>query len=50
MSSEQLIPEPPSENYWEVCPDFRALCKRKLSAEAFAWAEPQLSAMGEQAA
>jgi len=48
--SEQVIPDPPSDNYWEHCPDFRALCKRKLSPEAFAWAEPQLSAMGEQAA
>ncbi|HEY0371911.1 MAG TPA: acyl-CoA dehydrogenase family protein [Thermoanaerobaculia bacterium] len=48
--SEQWIPDPPSENYWDVCPDFRALCRRKLSSEAFAWAEPQLSAMGEQAA
>ncbi len=37
-------------NYWDVCPDFRALCRRKLSSEAYAWAEPQLSAMGEQAA
>jgi acyl-CoA dehydrogenase len=48
--SEQLIPDSPAENYWDVCPDFRALCKRKLSDAAFAWAEPQLKAMGEQAA
>jgi acyl-CoA dehydrogenase len=48
--SEQFIPDPPSENYWDACPDFRALCRRKLSDGAFAWAEPQLSAMGEQAA
>ena len=48
--SEQFIPGPPSENYWDACPDFRALCRRKLSDGAFAWAEPQLSAMGEQAA
>lgn len=48
--SESLIPAPPGENYWDVCPDFRALCRRKLSDAAFAWAEPQLSAMGEQAA
>ena len=47
---EQWIPDPPAENYWDACPDFRALCKRKLSESAFAWAEPQLSAMGEQAA
>jgi alkylation response protein AidB-like acyl-CoA dehydrogenase len=48
--SEQFIPDAPSENYWDACPDFRALCRRKLSDGAFAWAEPQLSAMGEQAA
>ncbi|HEX8407595.1 MAG TPA: acyl-CoA dehydrogenase family protein [Thermoanaerobaculia bacterium] len=48
--SEQWIPGPPTENYWDACPDFRALCKRKLSEGAFAWAEPQLSAMGEQSA
>src|SRR5215210_6587340 len=48
--SEQFIPGSPSENYWDACPDFRALCRRKLSDGAFAWAEPQLSAMGEQAA
>lgn len=48
--SEQWIPDPPSENYWDACPDFRALCRRKLSDDAFAWAEPQLAAMGENAA
>ena len=48
--SEQWIPDSPTENYWDACPDFRALCRRKLSEEAFAWAEPQLAAMGEQAA
>lgn len=47
---EQWIPDPPAENYWDACPDFRALCRRKLSESAFSWAEPQLSAMGEQAA
>jgi len=48
--SDVPIPAPTHENYWDVCPDFRALCKRKLSSAAFAWAQPQLSAMGEQAA
>lgn len=48
--SDQPIPAPPNENYWDVCPDFRALCRRKLTAGAYAWAEPQLSAMGEQSA
>jgi alkylation response protein AidB-like acyl-CoA dehydrogenase len=47
---EQSIPDPPSDNYWDACPDFRALCRRKLSDGAFAWAEPQLQSMGEQAA
>jgi acyl-CoA dehydrogenase len=48
MSSH--IPEPPNTSYWEASPDFRALCRRKLSPAALAWAEPQLSAMGERAA
>ncbi len=46
----QHIPESPSVSYWEASPDFRALCRRKLSADAYAWAEPQLAAMGERAA
>ncbi|HYC58651.1 MAG TPA: acyl-CoA dehydrogenase family protein [Thermoanaerobaculia bacterium] len=48
MSSH--IPETPDVSYWEASPDFRALCRRKLSAGAYAWAEPQLAAMGERAA
>ena len=48
--SEQFIPDPPDVNYWEVSPDFRALCRRKLSPGEYAWAEPQLAAMGDQAA
>jgi len=48
--SESPIPEQPTESYWSASPDFRALCQRKLSADAFAWAEPQLAAMGERAA
>ncbi|HJQ35706.1 MAG TPA: acyl-CoA dehydrogenase family protein [Thermoanaerobaculia bacterium] len=44
------IPEPPSQSYWDASPEFRALCQRKLSESAYAWAEPQLSAMGERAA
>lgn len=48
--SEQWIPESPRQSYWDASPDFRALCRRKLSAEAYAWAEPQLEAMGERAA
>jgi acyl-CoA dehydrogenase len=47
---ESPIPEQPTESYWSTSPDFRALCQRKLSADAFAWAEPQLAAMGERAA
>jgi acyl-CoA dehydrogenase len=48
--AESPIPEQPTESYWTASPDFRALCQRKLSAEAFAWAEPQLESMGERAA
>jgi acyl-CoA dehydrogenase len=48
--SPQHIPDPPTQSYWEASPDFCALVKRKLSGPAFAWAEPQLAAMGERAA
>ena len=44
------IPDSPTVSYWEASPDFRALCRRKLSADAYAWAEPQLAAMGDRAA
>jgi acyl-CoA dehydrogenase len=44
------IPDPPTASYWEASPDFRALCRRKLSASAYLWAEPQLATMGERAA
>src|SRR5215203_2219684 len=44
------IPDSPTVSYWEASPDFRALCRRKLSADAYEWAEPQLAAMGERAA
>lgn len=45
-----MIPDPPSISYWEASPVFRALCQRKLSGAAYAWAEPQLETMGERAA
>lgn len=48
--SEQFIPDAPNISYWDASPDFRALCRRKLSESAYAWAEPQLAAMGERAA
>ncbi|HEY0160053.1 MAG TPA: acyl-CoA dehydrogenase family protein [Thermoanaerobaculia bacterium] len=48
--AESPIPDLPDESYWTSSPDFRALCERKLSPAAFAWAEPQLAAMGERAA
>ena len=48
--SSQHIPDPPDESYWEASPDFRALCRRKLTNGAWEWAEPQLAAMGERAA
>jgi acyl-CoA dehydrogenase len=47
---EAPIPDQPTESYWTASPDFRAVCQRKLSADAYAWAEPQLAAMGERAA
>jgi alkylation response protein AidB-like acyl-CoA dehydrogenase len=46
----RVIPELPDTSYWEASPDFRALCKRKLARGPYAWAEPQLAAMGERAA
>jgi alkylation response protein AidB-like acyl-CoA dehydrogenase len=48
--SAPYIPEPPSQSYWDASPEFRALCKRKLSDAAYGWAEPRLAAMGERAA
>jgi len=45
-----LIPEPPTQSYWDASPDFRSLVRRKLSPAAYVWAEPQLEAMGERAA
>jgi acyl-CoA dehydrogenase len=48
--SVQSIPPAPTESYWSASPDFRNLVRRKLSDEAWAWAEPQLAAMGERAA
>jgi acyl-CoA dehydrogenase len=44
------IPEPPDLSYWEASPRFRDLCRRKLSDAAWGWAEPQLEALGFQAA
>ena len=48
--SDSNIPDPPSDSYWDSSPDFRSLCRRKLGDDAYAWAEPQLAAMGERAA
>lgn len=48
--SESPIPGPRQESYWDASVDFRALCRRKLGDAAWAWAEPQLAAMGERAA
>lgn len=50
MSSEPLIPDAPTQSYWEASPDFQKLIRRKLDSAAYEWAEPQLAAMGEQAA
>lgn len=48
--SDSPIPSAPDESYWTASPDFRKLLRRKLTDDAWAWAEPQLAAMGEQAA
>lgn len=48
--SESPIPSAPDESYWTASPDFRKLMRRKLDDAAWAWAEPQLAAMGEAAA
>src|SRR3954453_23617191 len=45
-----MIPEPPQISYWDASPHFRHLCRRKLDDAAWAWAEPQLLAMGAAAA
>jgi len=45
-----MIPEPPHISYWDASPHFRALCRRNLSDAAWAWAEPQLRAIGERSA
>src|SRR5437868_1461045 len=44
------IPDPPRTSFWDASPLFRALIRRKLDDAAYAWAEPQLIAMGERAA
>src|SRR6185436_12284364 len=48
--SDPHIPDAPTESYWDASPDFRHLCQRKLDSAAYAWAEPQLQALGERAA
>jgi acyl-CoA dehydrogenase len=48
--SSQHIPDPPADSYWDASPVFRDLCRRKLSEQAYAWAEPQLASMGLRAA
>jgi len=45
-----MIPPPPDLSYWDASPHFRDLCRRKLDDAAWAWAEPQLRAMGTAAA
>jgi len=44
------IPPLPDLSYWDASPHFRSLCRRKLDDAAWAWAEPQLRAMGTAAA
>jgi alkylation response protein AidB-like acyl-CoA dehydrogenase len=45
-----VIPDPPQVSYWEASPLFRKLCRQRLGDPAWAWAEPQLIAMGKRAA
>ncbi|HEY6137370.1 MAG TPA: acyl-CoA dehydrogenase family protein [Thermoanaerobaculia bacterium] len=45
-----MIPAPPDISYWDASPHVRNLCRRKLGDAAWAWAEPQLRAMGAAAA
>ncbi|HEY0592049.1 MAG TPA: acyl-CoA dehydrogenase family protein, partial [Thermoanaerobaculia bacterium] len=44
------IPDPPEISYWDASPALRALLQRRLAPVEFAWAEPQLRAMGALAA
>jgi len=44
------IPDSPRLSFWEASPLFRSVIRRKLDDAAWAWAEPQLAAMGERAA
>jgi len=43
------IPEPPDVSYWDVSLPLRKILAKKLSQPDFAWAEPQLAAMGAAA-
>jgi len=43
------IPESPEISYWDASPALRRLLEKRLGASDFAWAEPQLVAMGERA-
>jgi acyl-CoA dehydrogenase len=44
------IPESPTISYWDASPQFRDLMQRKISADAYASAEPRFAAMGARAA
>lgn len=44
------IPQSPDVSYWDASPALRKILSAKLSAADFAWAEPQLTAMGDTAA
>lgn len=43
------IPQPPDISYWDASQALRKLLAAKLTREDFAWAEPQLAAMGDTA-
>ena len=44
------IPDPPSTSFWDASSALRDILTRRLSPAEFAWAEPQLSRMGDLAA
>lgn len=50
MTTENPIPASPITSFWTASSALQNLLQRKLSAEDYAWALPQLESMGERAA
>ncbi len=46
---QRLIPESPSISFWDASPALRDVCKRKLTAQSYAAAEPFFIDMGRRA-